>query len=64
MKSKRTLYSKIKQILENSAEDAIVFPQVLTFCEGMGEPIFKISIEKNEEDHFIDEKGQKWVKAE
>ena len=33
------------------------------FCEGMGEPLFKITIEKNEHDFFIDEKGQKWVKA-
>lgn len=63
IKSKRTLHSKIKQILENNLEDKIEFPCELTFCEGMGEPVFKISIEKSQEDHFVDEKGQKWVRA-
>ena len=63
IKSKRTLHSKIKQVLENNLEDKIEFPNELTYCEGMGEPIFTITISKSEEDHFIDEKGQKWVKA-
>jgi hypothetical protein len=49
--------------LENNLEDKIEFPCELTFCEGMGEPVFKISIEKSQEDHFVDEKGQKWVRA-
>lgn len=63
IKSKRTLHSKIKQMIEDVPEDLITFPQTLSFCEGMGEPIFKITIDKTAEDHFIDEKGQKWVKA-
>jgi len=53
----------IKQILENNPEDILEFPCTLTFCDGIGEPIFKITIDKNEEDHFIDEKGQKWIKS-
>ncbi len=62
IKSKKTLHSNIKQILENNAEDSFEFPQIMTYCEGMGEPIFKITIDKGAEDFFIDEKGQKWVK--
>jgi hypothetical protein len=64
IKSKKKLHGEIKTILEGHIDfQTITFPQVLTFCEGMGEPLFKITIEKNEHDFFIDEKGQKWVKA-
>lgn len=62
IKSKRILNSRIKEILAGECTEDD-FPINLTFCEGMGEPLFKITIEKNQEDHFIDEKGQKWVKA-
>jgi len=63
IKSKRTLHSKIKEILEGSQEPGMEFPHSMKFCEGMGMPIFNITIDRNQEDHFIDEKGQKWVKA-
>ena len=63
IKSKRTLHSKIKEILETDPNLGMNFPQELIFCEGMGHPIYKFTIEQNVEDHFIDEKGQKWVKA-
>ncbi len=53
----------IKQILENNPYDNHEFPQEVLFCEGIGEPIFRFTIEKIEKDHYIDEKGQKWVKA-
>ena len=63
IKSKRILHSKIKKILQNSPEDNLDFPQILSYCEGMGQPIFKISVDKIQEDFFVDDKGQKWVKA-
>lgn len=63
IKSKKTLHSLIKETLESCPEDNIKFPRAFTYCEGIGQPIFKLTIEKTEEDFFIDEKGQKWVKA-
>lgn len=63
IQSKRTLHSILKECLEDAPEDKIVFPKVLKYCEGMGDPVFKITIEKHTEDYFIDAKGQKWVKA-
>lgn len=63
IKSKRVLHSKIKQILEGSQEPGMQFPYSITFCEGMGMPVFNLTIDRNQEDHYIDEKGQKWVKA-
>lgn len=63
IKSKRLLHSKIKEILETDPVIGMNFPQVLHYCEGMGYPKFSIAIEMSLDDHFIDEKGQKWVKA-
>lgn len=61
--SKRVLHREIKAILETDPEVGRIFPQVFDFCEGMGHPTYKFTIEQIIEDHFIDEKGQKWVKA-
>lgn len=63
IKSKRILHSRIKAILETNPSITMDFPYVLNFCEGMGEPEFCITIEWSHRDHFIDEKGRKWVKA-
>ena len=63
IKSKRVLHSKIKSILEREGDDLKSFPVSFSFSEGMGEPVFTFTVERNAEDHFIDEKGQKWVKA-
>jgi len=35
----------------------------MKFQETMSSPIFTITITKEESDFFVDEKGQKWVKA-
>jgi hypothetical protein len=64
IKSKRVLHSKIKEILERVGDDVKSFPVKFSFSEGMGEPVFTFTIERSAEDHFIDEKGQKWVKAD
>ena len=64
IKSKRTLHSKIEEILETDPNIGMQFPQKLTYSEGLGEPVFTIVIDMSEKDHFIDEKGQKWVRAE
>jgi len=63
IKGKQILNRRIKEIIWDEPESNLTFPQVLTYCEGMGKPLFKITIEKNQEDFFVDEKGQKWVKA-
>jgi hypothetical protein len=36
----------------------------MTFQETMSSPLFTITIEKKESNFFVDEKGQKWVKAD
>jgi len=58
--SKKMLNRAIKELLWCDPE--MVFPKVIEFCEKMGEPIFKFTIEKIETDIFVDEKGQKWKK--
>lgn len=64
IKSKKTLHSTIKWIIEGAHEEYSSFPQKLTFCEGMGHPTFTFTIEKREDDFFVDDKGQRWVKAD
>ena len=63
IKSKRVLHSRIKEILERTGDDLKGFPATFSFSEGMGEPVFTFTIERTAEDNFIDEKGQKWIKA-
>jgi hypothetical protein len=63
IKSKRVLLSRIKSLLERTGDDLKGFPVSFSFSEGMGEPVFTFTVERSAEDHFIDEKGQKWVKA-
>lgn len=63
IKSKRVLHSKIKSILEREGDDLKSFPVTFSFSEGMGEPVFTFTVERTAEDHFIDGKGQRWVKA-
>jgi len=63
VKNKRALNTRITQCIENNADGSIHFPQVLTLCVGIGQPVFTITIEKSKEDYFIDDKGNKWVRA-
>jgi hypothetical protein len=63
IKKKAFLNKRIKDILEYTVEENIVFPQEFSYCDGVGEPTFVFRIEKQEEDSFVDERGQKWVKS-
>jgi len=63
IKSKRALNSRIKEVLEGTPDDNLRFPKVISYCEGMGQPEYTITIEMSQHDYFTDEKGQKWVKA-
>jgi len=60
---KRALHKRIKELLEREGDDLKSFPVTFSFKEGMGDPVFSFTIERTEEDHFIDDKGQKWVRA-
>lgn len=62
VKSKRVLYGLIKDMLDSDMQ--MEFPKEISFCEHMGGPTFKFTVEKSVEDHFVDERGQKWVKAD
>ena len=44
-------------------EEETQFPVILHFCEGLGEPLFKITVDKVEDDVFVDGKGQKWMRV-
>jgi hypothetical protein len=63
IKSKRTLHSKIKECVDDLQADGLKFPFTITYQETMSSPLFTITIDKKESDFFVDEKGQKWVKA-
>lgn len=63
VKSKRVLHSRINAILERTGDDLKGFPAKISYSEGVGEPVYTFTVERSAEDHFIDEKGQKWVRA-
>ena len=63
IKNKKILNSLIKETLEDYIFEDFSFPREFTYCQGLGAPTFKITIDKNDGDFFIDEKGQKWIKA-
>ena len=54
------LYREIKRVVKD--EKNSLFPVEHFFNKGMGHPIFKITIEKQENDIYVDHNGQKWVK--
>jgi hypothetical protein len=62
IKQKSKLYRYIKSIIEGMLLDS-EFPLIFTYCEGKGKPVFTFTVARKQEDHFIDENGQKWVKA-
>ena len=39
------------------------FPVSTTFNDGLAEPIYKIIIEVEEQESYIDKKGVKWIRA-
>jgi hypothetical protein len=60
---KRKLYRKIKTLMEETTEEKSEFPCSFTYCEGTGKPMYTFNIDRKQLDHFIDENGQKWIKA-
>lgn len=64
IKSKRTLHSRIKECIDDLQSIDFKFPFEIKFQETMSSPVFKIKIDKEESNFFVDEKGQKWVKAD
>ncbi len=62
VKSKRVLYGLIRDMLDSDMQ--MEFPKELSFCEHIGGPTYTFTINKSVEDHFVDERGQKWVKAD
>lgn len=61
--SRQILNREIREIILQYSEDKIEFPRIFYFCEKMGEPTFKITIDKLEDTVFIDSKGRKWMMA-
>lgn len=52
----------IKETLFHRPDKETNFPIKVTFCEGIGSSTYEITIDKLEEDFFIDTNGCKWVK--
>lgn len=63
IRSEVVLKEKIEEILTTYPDVEMHFPKVLHFCAGIGHPNFSITIEMSNEDYFIDDSGQKWIKA-
>lgn len=63
IKKKSELYRRIRELVEGTPDAAGDFPSNFTYCEGKGGPVFTFTVERTQEDFFIDDKGQKWVKA-
>lgn len=62
IKQRSELYRLIKSIIKIKMEEG-AYPTTFTYCEGRGKPLFTFTVDRKQEDHFIDENGQKWVKA-
>lgn len=63
IRGKQILNRLIKETIWNEPEDNIIFPRVLFFCDGIGQPTYEITIKKIDEDFFIDGNGNKWIRA-
>ena len=63
IEQKSKLYRWSRGLIEGTAKDAD-FPNTFTYCEGKGKPVFTFTVERKQEDFYIDENGQKWVKAQ
>lgn len=63
IRGRQILSREIKEALWDCPEDNIQFTRILFFCEGIGDPTFKITIEKLDQDSFVDGKGETWVRV-
>lgn len=60
---KQKLNRTIRECFDCDLECPSNFPQSFTYCEGLGEQTFRITIEKLEDDFFIDSRGRKWARV-
>jgi hypothetical protein len=60
---KSKLYRYIKVLIEDKMLQESEFPCSFSYSSGPGEPVFTFTVERKNEDYFIDPKGQKWIKA-
>ena len=63
IRSKNVLNKRMREVFYQDEECPFTLPYTLFFCEGLGEPTFKITIEKFSEDSFVDGQGNQWVKV-
>ena len=61
--SKQVLNQIIRECMYQDEETNIPLPKSVLFCEGLGCAMFKITIEKMENDTFIDAQGNEWKKV-
>lgn len=55
------VHRKVRSVITDYKEHE--FPFEIGFNEGMEHPCFKITIEKQDSDTYIDSNGQKWKKV-
>lgn len=61
IKGRQVLNQIIREAIWESS-DEMIYPKDFFFCDGIGKPTFKITIQKIEEDVFIDDSGCRWIK--
>jgi len=57
---KQILTLTIENIIDNNCH--IDFPMEIYYCERLGHPTFQITISIIDEDSFIDQDGNRWIK--
>jgi hypothetical protein len=62
IRGKQILNRLIKETIWECPDDNIQFPRTFFFCEGIGQPLFEITIKKSKQDTFVDDEGCIWKK--
>ena len=60
--SKSDLNRQLRNLVMEETDDDKRYPSTFLFCEGIGNPTFKITVQKVDDNTFIDSKGTKWIK--
>jgi len=56
--------SELKKKLADCISGEQEVPLEITFCEGLTEPVYTITITKRQANRFVDESGRTWVLEE
>jgi hypothetical protein len=63
-KTIKKAHKRIEKIIHELESVGVPFPSYFGFKKSPSHPQFEVAITKTDSDSFVDDKGQKWVKAE